>query len=164
MKIQNISFLGQPKNYKKIDATVSRSAQPNLEDYGWLKENGVTDVVNFRTLYGEREKDIEKNAVEKLGMRYHQISSVTAKPNENNIKNFLSIIDDVKARRGKVHIHCKAGADRTGMYAYIYKSLNNISTQANNLKEWLTMGHNVTLYPNLMDWTIDFVKKFKIKR
>ena len=44
-------FSGKPRNYLKIDDTVSRSAQPKREDFAWLKEQGVTDLFNFRTMF-----------------------------------------------------------------------------------------------------------------
>ena len=50
MKTQSITFKGMPNNYSQIDKTVSRSAQPMAEDFVWLKEQGVTDIVNFRTI------------------------------------------------------------------------------------------------------------------
>ncbi len=44
-----ISFRGQPNNFHIIDRNVLRSAQPAAEDFAWLKEQGVTDIINFRT-------------------------------------------------------------------------------------------------------------------
>ena len=37
-----ISFSGIPKKYIKIDNFVSRSAQPQKDDFVWLKEQGIT--------------------------------------------------------------------------------------------------------------------------
>lgn len=50
MIISRIAFNGKPTNYLKIDDVVSRSAQPKKADFAWLKEQGVTDVFNFRTM------------------------------------------------------------------------------------------------------------------
>ena len=51
MKIQSINsftmFKGKPSNYGVIDKYISRSAQPAFEDLEWLKEHGVTDIINF---------------------------------------------------------------------------------------------------------------------
>lgn len=156
----NINFNGVPPNYAKIDKYVSRSAQPLKEDIAWLKEQGVTDVINFRTLVVEKIDFDEKYEVEKCGMIYHNIPSTTRNPKEENVLQFLSIVDKIKAHSGKVHIHCMAGADRTGMYAFIYKVLNGIGTLAENDKEWLERGHNVKLFPDLRGWTKDFLKTF----
>ena len=108
-----ISFKGKPDNYKKIDNTVSRSAQPKAEDFKWLKEQGVTDVINFRTMYVSGIGFDEKSLVEQNGMKYHNIPSHTKTPNEQNIGKFLDIVDNVQKQGGKVHIHCKAGRQCT---------------------------------------------------
>ena len=49
----NIKYNIQRKsnNYAKIDEYILRSAQPQKEDFTQLKEQGVTDVINFRTMY-----------------------------------------------------------------------------------------------------------------
>lgn len=156
----NIIFRGKPDNYLKIDNIVSRSAQPKAEDFKWLKEQGVTDVINFRTMYVSNLDFDEKQVVEQEGMRYHNIPSYTRHPEEKNIGNFLDIVEDVKHNGGKVHIHCKAGADRTGMYSWIYKQKNNIGSMASNEDEMLRMGHHNKTYPELIDW----IKKFLIKK
>ena len=156
-----VNFLGKPRNYSKIDDSVSRSAQPQKADFKWLKDQGVTDVINFRLMKEPGINFDEKATVEALGMNYHSIPSVTAKPNEKNIEEFLSTVDEVTKKGGKTHIHCKAGADRTGMYAYIYKALKGIGSPADNEAEWINMGHHFSIFPDLIDWTKNFLKKFK---
>lgn len=154
-----LSFNGKPNNYAKIDESVSRSAQPQKEDFKWLKAQGVTDVFNFRTMGLSGLDFDEQTEVEKLGMRYHSIPSYTRQPKEENIDQFLKEVDEVKLQGGKAHIHCKAGADRTGMYAFIYKAKENIGNTVENVKEWLAHGHNKKLYPNLEDWTKNFINR-----
>ena len=154
-----ISFNGKPDNYKKIDNTVSRSAQPKAEDFKWLKEQGVTDIINFRTMYVSGLDFDEKSLVEQNGMKYHNSPSHTKTPNEQNIGKFLDIVDNVQKQGGKVHIHCKAGADRTGMYSWIYKQTHNLGSMKSNEKEMLEMGHHYNLYPNLINWIKNFLTK-----
>ena len=43
-------FKVKPDNYKKIDQYLSRSAQPTLKELKWLKKQGVTDIINLRTM------------------------------------------------------------------------------------------------------------------
>ena len=166
MKIQSSNnyflFKGQPHNYVKINEFVSRSAQPQKEDFSWLKSQGVTDIINFRTMYEPKLNFDEKFVVKNYGMNYHNIPTNTSKPNEEKVNSFLKLVDDIVNKGGKVHIHCKAGADRTGMYAFIYKSIKNIGTVLENEKEWLLHGHNVKIFPNLIGWAKDFVKKQKM--
>ena len=159
MKINYIiNFYGKPDNYLKIDDTLSRSAQPMKNDFKWLKENGVTDIINFRTMVKPHINFNEKSVVEKNGMKYHNIPSITTSPQKSNVEKFLQIVESVKKAGGKVHMHCKAGADRTGMYAFIYKQLNNLGDFVSNKMEMLRMGHNYLFYPDLISWIEKFLK------
>lgn len=159
LAISRINFLGKPENYGVIDNYVSRSAQPKKEDLKWLKEQGVTDVFNFRTMYAPEINYNEAEEVKKLGMNYHSIPSITTKPNKKNIDLFLKEVEDVKKAGGKAHIHCKSGADRTGMYAFIYKILHGLGSIPYNQAEWFDFGYHYKRYPELMDWTRKFVQK-----
>ena len=103
----------------------------------------------------------EEAEVKRAGMIYHKIPSRTNSRTKENIMDFLKIIEGIKAKGGKAHIHCKARADRTGMYAFIYKALNKIGTLAENEKEWLDRGHNTIRYPNLRVWAKNFIKSLK---
>lgn len=158
MKVIAFSFKGKPANYSQIDKNLSRSAQPLKEDFEWLKSQGVTDVLNFRTMVVSGLEFDEKTKVESLGMRYHTIPSVTNKPTEKNVKTFLKLTNQIKEECGKLHIHCKAGADRTGMYSFIYKMMNNIGSIVENEQEWINKGHDIVRYPKLRTWAKNFLK------
>lgn len=151
------TFKGKPENYVKIDNIVSRSAQPKKEDFLWLKNEGVTDIINFRTMVEPAQNFDEKSVVEGLGMKYHNIPTITSKPNEDKVEQFLDIIENVHKRNGKAHIHCKAGADRTGMYAFIYKNIKGIGTITDNIQEWIALGHNTKRFPDLINWAKNLI-------
>ena len=146
-----------PLNYQKVDDFVSRSAQPNENNLIWLKENGNTDVINFRTMFVPSIEFDEPKFVTNLGMNYHNFP-ITEKflntANDNDLfKMIFCIFDTVKnakASGGRVHWHCKAGADRTGFVSLIYKTVNNIDTFEHNTQEMLNMGHNQKIYPNII--------------
>lgn len=161
LSISQINFLGKPDNYAVIDKYLSRSAQPKKEDILWLKDQGVTDIFNFRTMYAADINYDEKAEVEKAGIKYHNIPSITKKPTEENVNQFLREVEEVKSRGGKAHIHCKAGADRTGMYSFIYKIKNGLGSLSENKTEWFKHGYHFKLYPTLMDWADNFVSRFK---
>jgi len=159
MHISPIIFCGKPVNYAKIDNTVSRSAQPKAGDFAWLRNRGVTDVINFRTMVVSNCDFDEKAITEALGMKYHNIPSISKAPKEENIAKFLDIVEGVRKKNGKVHIHCMAGADRTGMYAYIYKTLNGIGKRSENQIEMINFGHNYIRYPDLLPWVNEYLDK-----
>ena len=156
-----INFSGRPDNYANIDKYLSRSAQPQKQDFKWLKKQGVTDIINFRTMVKNEVDFNEGDVVTKTGMRYHNIPSVTTKPTKENIDKFLKLTEEIKARNGKAHIHCKAGADRTGMYAFIYEVMNGLKDLIPALAEWYGHGYHYRRYPDLAGWTVNFVKNLK---
>ena len=165
MIVSNIYFKGIPNNYSKIDNFISRSAQPQKDDFVWLKEQGITDIINFRTLYDSPNSFSEKQIVEGLGMHYHNIPTITSQPNESQVNEFLDLVDNISQNGGKAHIHCYAGADRTGLYAFIYKMKKGLDSFFINKNEWISKGHNTTLYPKLIPWAEKFVlKHFASKR
>ena len=157
--ISNISFKGIPNNYSKVDKFFSRSAQPQMDDFKWLKEQGVTDIINFRTMTVSGLDFSEKDVVESLGMKYHNIPTITSKPSSVDVLNFLNLLSQIEKNKGKAHVHCKAGADRTGMYSFIYKQLNHIGTTAENEREWIQKGHDIKRYPHMIKWAKETIKK-----
>ena len=151
----------RPDNYKQIDHILSRSAQPNIENIAWLKEQGITDVLSFRT-YGIPDINFnEPKVLKQHKILYHNIPSISRRPTEENVGKFLDIVENVKLKNGKLLIHCKKGADRTGMYAYIYETINNIGTEGSRMIELFQHGYHYKLYPNLIDQALGFIKKFK---
>ena len=159
MNIRPISFKGMPHNYYKIDNTVSRSAQPMIDDFVWLKEQGVTDIINFRTMFKPSINFHEREVVENLGMKYHNIPTSTKTPSVENVDKFLNLVDDIKKNKGKVHIHCMAGADRTGMYSFIYKMQEGMGSLTININDWIEKGHSRSRFPNLIPWALKYIKK-----
>ena len=169
MKIQltnfNFNFKAQPPNYEKIDDFISRSAQPQKEDFQWLKDQGVTDIINFRTFSSDRPKFDEKSVVNSYGMSYHNIPSNSLYPEESKVYQFLDLIKRLSFNKDKkVHIHCMHGADRTGLYAFIYKSLKGLGTIQENKENWIKHGLKQEKYPNLMDWGVKMLDKLKIAK
>ena len=155
----SISF--RPENYKQIDYTLSRSAQPRQDNLLWLKSQGVTDIINFRTSMLKSDTNINEEVIAKnYGFNYHKIPTISWRPTEEKVVQFLDIVEGVKHHYGKVHIHCKQGADRTGMYAYIYESLNHIGTTGTRISELYNLGYHPRLYPNLVSWANKFIKNY----
>lgn len=152
-----ITFFKKPQNYKQIDSVMSRSAQPNKSNIKWLKKHGVTDVISFCRANSENSE--EKTLVKAAGMQYHNIPTNPYNPSEENVGEFLDLVDNIKNKGGKAHIHCQHGADRTGMYSWIYKHKNNIGGMNENEQEMIDMGHDKFSIPGLIEWIKDFLHK-----
>lgn len=153
-----ITFATKPSNYKVIDELVSRSAQPNKNNIKWLKKHGVTDVINF-CHDGDLRVCDEKALVEKAGMHYHNIPTDPYHPSERKVGQFLDLVEGIRDDGGKVHIHCHHGADRTGMYSWIYKQKHGIGEMRDNEKEMVRMGHDVVSFPSMIGWIKEFLYK-----
>jgi len=148
----------RPNNYKQIDTWLSRSAQPVMENLEWLREQGVTDIINLRNM--SKDNFDEGKFVKELGMTYHSIPSVTKFIKNENAKEILDVIELVKRKGGKVHLHCDHGSDRTGIISYIYERLHNIGTPKDNVEELNKYKWQKNKYPDLINWAEDIISKF----
>ncbi len=158
MKLSLFTFAKKPENYQKIDELVSRSARPKKSNIKWLKKHGVTDIVDFTSAQDSAAFN-ERAAVEKVGIHYHNIPTNPFHPRESQVGEFLDLVEGVKQQGGKVHIHCKHGADRTGMYSWIYKQKHGLGEMEENRKEMIKMGHDFINFPRLIGWITDYLYK-----
>ena len=112
-----VAVFGVPK-YAVVNDRVSRGGQPSGEGFRNLAASGVRTVVDLQEK-GERSKD-EKHLVEALGMKYINVPMKGMKtPEEKQISRVLKALQNEKA--GPVFIHCKRGADRTGVAIACYR-------------------------------------------
>jgi len=108
---------GVPR-YAVVNDHVSRGGQPSGQGLRNLAASGVRTVVDLQEK-GERSKD-EKHLVEALGMKYINVPMKGMKtPEEKQISRVLKALQDDKG--GPVFIHCKRGADRTGLAIACYR-------------------------------------------
>jgi len=155
-----IVFAKRPQNYKVVDNFISRSAMPTSEkNMKWLKKHGVTDIINLRISGSMNRKEMEREAAEKYGIRYHHLPTDANNPDERMVGRFLDIVDNVENKGGKIHIHCRYGSDRTGMYAWIYKQKHGIGEMAENEREMFALGHERVEVPMLVNWVKDYLYK-----
>lgn len=152
-----------PEKYMQVSKHLSRSALPTVNQFKWLKSQGVTDVVDLTKPLIEKKPFDEKSVVEHLGMKYHNIPIYTSSPKEEEVGKFLDIVESVSQNNGKVHLHCMEGVDRTGLYTLIYKTLNKIDSFSNNVKEMYSLGFHHYFYEGLIPWAENFIKNFQSK-
>lgn len=111
---------------------IYRSAQlkpPALEKL--IKEKNIDVVLNLRGSSHESWYQDEKALCSRLGIKYYAYGfSVNRPPDKKRFLNLLDVLDYVKKHNSKLLIHCKAGADRTGMMsAVIQIYLYNFSVE-----------------------------------
>lgn len=149
-----------PKKYKKTDDFLSRSAALDSENIVWLKNQGVTDILDLTIPYSYDDYS-EENEAEKSGIKYHNIPINTKMLDTKVIDEIMALIDEIKKENGKLHIHCNEGVDRTGMITFIYKTVNNIATPEENIKEWHNMGHDFKMHCSMVPFAIRYCQNYK---
>jgi protein tyrosine phosphatase (PTP) superfamily phosphohydrolase (DUF442 family) len=106
--------LGVP-NFGQVTPNLFRGGQPGVDGFKTLKEMGVGIVVDMRGGSNPREKA----AVTKLGMEYVSIPWHCTSPSDEPMARFLKLIEENRDK--KVFVHCRLGADRTGMAVAAYR-------------------------------------------
>ena len=106
-------------NFQKVDDKVYRGAQPTDEGFKQIAAKGIKTVIDLREI-GEHSQADEQKIVADLGMRYVSIPMHgLSEPKENLVAAVEKIFNDPD--QGPVFVHCKRGADRTGMVVAIYR-------------------------------------------
>ena len=102
-------------NFGKVTPNLFRGGQPGVDGFKTLKEMGVDIVVDMRRGSNEHEKA----AVESLWMEYVSIPWHCTSPSDEPMARFLKLIEENRDK--KVFVHCRLGADRTGMAIAAYR-------------------------------------------
>jgi uncharacterized protein (TIGR01244 family) len=100
-------------NFFKVDDGLYRGAQPTEAGFRRLKELGIKTVVNLRA--GNPETEI----CEQCGLDYVDLPARAWSMGDTEVETFLKIVNDPE--RQPVFVHCRRGADRTGMIVAAYR-------------------------------------------
>jgi protein tyrosine/serine phosphatase len=134
------------ENFGRIGQALYRGAQPKSFAFNELKNIGVSIVVDFRD-----EKDAiatEKRSVEGIGMQFVSLPwRASHGPDENEIAAFLQLVRDNPGK--KIFVHCKHGADRTGLMVAVYRITFDHWNSAQAVSEMYSFHYHGTLLPNL---------------
>jgi protein tyrosine phosphatase (PTP) superfamily phosphohydrolase (DUF442 family) len=105
-------------NFGRVSDSLFRGAQPTMAGFSSLQGMGIAIVVNFRDEHGEMAE--EQREVESAGMKYVSIPwSGSDEPSNKQVAEFLDLVRSNPDT--KIFVHCKAGADRTGVMVAAYR-------------------------------------------
>jgi protein tyrosine/serine phosphatase len=109
------------KNFQQIDDGVLRGAQPGDKNLKVLHASGVKTILDLRQpgKLVERESATAKS----LGLEYINIPLGFRSPDQSTMTRILAIIND--KTKQPVFVHCRQGADRTGMTCGMYRVLHD---------------------------------------
>ena len=134
------SVRGVP-NFHVVNDQVFRGGQPTDAGFRNLADQGVKTIIDLQE-EGDRAKS-EKRLVKALGMKYINIpmKGMTT-PTEKQISHALKALNDTSD--GPVFIHCKRGADRTGVVIACYRVEHDGWTNQKALSE--ARNHGMSWY------------------
>ncbi len=108
-------------NFHRVDDRLFRGGQPAAGGVARLKALGVRTIINLRD-----EQDLvkaEEVEAQAAGLQYFSVPMYgLARPKDEQVAGILRIIDD--PRNWPVFVHCRRGADRTGLIVACYRIAN----------------------------------------
>lgn len=105
-----------------VSRVFSRSGQPLMSEFSWLKEQGWTSVVNLRTdgERGEIGDDAKLPGFSSLGLTYLHLPLADGHPpTEKQAEQFLAFVTNPANQ--PVHVHCRGGIGRAGTMTALYR-------------------------------------------
>jgi protein tyrosine/serine phosphatase len=105
-------------NFAEIGPGMYRSNQPNSERFDDYAKLGIKNVLNLRGANGEAPYNFEVESCEKHGFNLIDLPlSARMRPSREQLSEIMTILEGLE---GPTLMHCKSGADRTGLVSAIY--------------------------------------------
>lgn len=129
---------GYLANLHQVDDHVLRGAMPESEAaFNHLKSrHNIHTIIDLRGPSTTKAQYIqyEMGHCKKRGVKYISIPmDSTRAPNQEELQLFWAAIQEAKAAKGKVYVHCKHGIDRTGAMIAAYEVSINKSQVAQHI-------------------------------
>jgi len=105
-----------------VPGVLSRSGQPTIKDFQWLKNNGWKSDIDLRIDgdHNEVSDDAQIPGFTDLGFNYLKIQMIDgAAPTDAQAEQFLSFV--TKPENQPAHVHCRGGIGRAGIMVVLYR-------------------------------------------
>ena len=99
-------------NFVRLNENYCTGGQPQLQELATLKQEGIKAIINLRQST-EHDGAGEVSEAKRLGLRYYNIPVNSRWLNDEQVREFLKILEDPENR--PVFIHC-ASANRVGAF------------------------------------------------
>jgi protein tyrosine/serine phosphatase len=143
-------------NFGRMNAHLYRGAQPTPEGFANLRRLGVQTVV--RLSLNEEAAEQERRLVESMGMGFVSLPWSTAhQPNAEQIVEFLSLVK--KHPQTTYFVHCKAGADRTGVFVALYRIVVDRWSTGRAIDEMKAFRYRTLFLPHLQKYVESFPER-----
>jgi protein tyrosine/serine phosphatase len=148
-------------NFGRMNGQLYRGAQPTAEGFSALRGLGITTVV--RLSLGEEGAAAERALVENLGMRFIALPwSSVHDPNADQIAEFLTYVRTHPDE--KIFVHCKAGADRTGVFIALYRITVDHWTAVRAIDEMKAFHYRYIFLPHLQSYVETFASRLSSEK
>lgn len=142
-------------NFYKVSENLYRGAQPDANGFAKLKEMGIRTIINLRTFHSDNDKISDAN------IGYEQIRMQAWRTEYKDIVKFLKIVTD--PNKTPVFVHCRHGADRTGLMCAVYRTTIQDWTKQDAIDEMIYGGYGFHhIWKNLPDYLMQLdIEKLK---
>lgn len=123
-------------NFHAVDEKVFRSAHPTVRTLHRAKNLGVSTVISFRAQGEVSYNLLEKEVCSKLGLDLFFYPLSSSEVAHSYV--YDEILEKIQSTHGKVLIHCKSGADRTGLVAALWLLHASKSLEKKNIRKMLS--------------------------
>ena len=107
-------------NFHRVNDQLYRGAQPRLDGLERLSKLGIRTIINLRD--DDQQALIEEQRARAAGFHYFNVPVAKfGRPDAAHIEKVLAIINSPEKQ--PVFVHCKHGADRTGVIVGAYRIL-----------------------------------------
>jgi len=120
-------------NFYKVSDELYRGRQPTAEGIAKLKELGIKTIVNLRMEESDSELLTDSN------IAYERIAIKAKTVDEADVIKFLKIATNKE--KTPVFLHCRRGADRTGMMVAVYRVAVQDWTKEEAIEEMVKGGY-----------------------
>lgn len=142
-------------NFHQVNPQLYRGGQPKAGSLKRLAQLGIKTIVNLRgTNESNQTEETEARAV---GLRYFSTPlREWARPTDEQVDGILKILNDPENQ--PVFVHCRLGADRTGLVVAMYRITHDGWTGEQAKTEAKKYG----LHPwefGMKDYILDFARR-----
>ena len=149
---ERLDLPGTP-NLGRVDVRLLRGGQPRADGFRALSALGVTLVIDLRE--GDDRGIAERDLVTSLGMEYTAIPmSGWRTPRPEEVARFLDLLR--ADHGGAVFVHCRRGAERTGVMVAAYRMAVQDWSPAEARGEMDAYRFRAWLHPHLVRWVREF--------
>lgn len=131
------------RNLARVSDHLYRGGQPDTDGFVALEQMGIRTVVSLRVF------NVDGSRLRGRDFRYVHISFKAYHPEDEDVLEFLQVVSD--PANWPVFVHCKWGADRTGMMIAAYRMVVDGWSCDEAVDEMHRMGFN-TDWDNLVDY------------